>query len=681
MVYQCNSKTITRCISAAILLTAAVLTYSCRTDTPTQKEGPMRFEDYPVYQGSGLGLTYTPAASSFMLWSPVADSARVLLYEKGEGGDPLRTLTMTRAEGGVWATTVGEDVKGLYYAFQTYIGGRWMLPVPDPYAKATGVNGKRAQVVDMSTTNPPGWENDRRPPLSDPNAIVIYELHVRDMSIHSSSGIRNKGKYLGLAETGTRNPQGLATGLDHLKELGITHVHLLPVFDFMSIDESKLHQPQFNWGYDPQNYNVPEGSYSSDPYDGAVRIREFKQLVKTLHDNGIRVVMDVVYNHTGATEESLFNQLVPGYYYRQNAEGGWSNAAACGNETASERPMMRKFMLESMRYWVEEYHIDGFRVDLMGIHDIETMNLISKELHRIEPSIFIYGEGWTAGSSPLPDSLRALKANTYRLDRIAAFSDNIRDAIKGHVFTHDDTGFATGKPGMKETLKFGVVASVMHPQVRYDSVAWLDPARAWAAQPSQTITYVSCHDNHTLWDRLLNSTADATEAERIRMHKLAGAIVLTSQGVSFLHAGVDMLRTKQGVENSFNQPDSINQLDWNRKTKYKDVFDYFRGLIALRKNHPAFRMTEAKQIQQHLRFLDHSDPLVLAYTIDAAAVGDSWKQVLVVYNGNRHVVTIDVPAASWRIVANDKTINENGISQHRGGRLTVPASSAMVLVQ
>lgn len=681
MVYQYDSWAVIRHISLALVFTVCLLVNSCQTDTSAEKEGPMRFEDYPVYQGSGLGLTYTPAASSFMLWSPVADSVRVLLYEKGEGGDPLRALTMTRAEAGVWATTIGEDVKGLFYAFQTYIDGRWMMPVPDPYAKATGVNGKRAQVVDMSTTNPPGWENDRRPPLSDPNAIVVYELHLRDMSIHSSSGIQNKGKYLGLAETGTRNPQGLATGLDHLKELGVTHVHLLPVFDFMSIDESRLSQPQFNWGYDPQNYNVPEGSYSSDPYDGAVRIREFKQLIKTLHDNGIRVVMDVVYNHTGATEESLFNQLVPGYYYRQNAEGGWSNASACGNETASERPMMRKFMLESMRYWVEEYHIDGFRVDLMGIHDIETMNLISKELHRIEPGIFIYGEGWTANGSPLPDSLRALKANTYRLDRIAAFSDNIRDAIKGHVFTHDDTGFASGKPGMKETLKFGVVASIMHPQVRYDSVAWLDPARAWAAQPSQTVTYVSCHDNHTLWDRLLNSRADATEAERIRMHKLAGAIVLTSQGISFLHAGVDMLRSKQGVENSFNQPDAINQIDWNRKTKYKDVFDYFRGLIALRKNHPAFRMTEAEQIQEHLRFLDHSDPLVLAYTIDGAAVGDSWKQVLVVYNGNRHVVTIDVPTASWRVVANDKTINERGISPHQGGRLTVPASSAMILVQ
>lgn len=664
------------------LLALTLMMISACGDGPSSgNSAKMRYEDYPVYEGPGLGLTYTPAASSFMLWSPPAEEARVLLYAAGLGGEPTKTIKMSKGELGEWAATAAGDIKGQYYAFQVKIAGKWLEAVPDPYAKAVGVNGKRAQVVDLNETNPEGWESDKRPPLSDPNAIVLYELHVRDLSIHPKSGIQNKGKYLGLTETGTRNEAGLATGIDHLKELGITHLHLLPVFDYMSVDETKLDQAQYNWGYDPQNYNVPEGSYSSNPHDGAVRIREFKQMVKALHDNGIRVVMDVVYNHTGATEASLFNQLVPGYYYRQNAEGGWSDAASCGNETASERPMVRKFMLESMKYWVEEYHIDGFRVDLMGIHDIETMNLISQELHRIEPSIFIYGEGWTAGGSPLPDSLRALKANTHKLDRIAAFSDNIRDAIKGHVFTHDDTGFASGKPGMKETVKFGIVASTQHPQVRYDSVLWLNPPQAWAAQPYQTITYVSCHDNHTLWDRLANSQPDASEAERIRMHKLAGAMVLTSQGVSFLHAGVEMLRTKKGAENSFNQPDSINQIDWSRKTKYQAVFEYFRGLVSLRKNHPAFRMKTTADIQQNLVFLDQPDPLLLAYKINAAAVGDSWSEVLVVLNGHTQATTIDIPAGPWTVVVNDQRVDETGIAKLNTTKLSVPASTAMVLVK
>lgn len=662
---------------SALLLLAACGGNSSTADA----DKTMKYEDYPAYEGEGLGVTYTPAASSFMLWSPPAEAVRLLVYEKGDTGEPIEEIALTRGDQGVWAAAAPGDYKGKYYAFQVKIAGKWLEPVPDPYARAVGVNGKRGQIVDLSETNPPGWENDRRPPLSDPNAIVLYELHVRDLSIHPSSGIQNKGKYLGLTETGTRSPQGLATGIDHLRELGITHLHLLPVFDYLSVDESQLDKPQYNWGYDPQNYNVPEGGYSTDPYDGAVRIREFKQMVKALHDAGIRVVMDVVYNHTGATEASNFNQLVPGYYYRQNAEGGWSDAAACGNETASERAMMRKFMLESMKYWVQEYHIDGFRVDLMGIHDIETMNLISRELHRIEPSIFLYGEGWTAGASPLPDSLRALKANTHRLDRIAAFSDNIRDAIKGHVFTHDDTGFASGKPGLKETVKFGVVASTQHPQVRYDSVLWLNPARAWAAQPYQTITYVSCHDNHTLWDRLANSQPEASEAQRISMHKLAGAMVLTNQGVSFLHAGVEMLRTKQGVENSFNQPDSINQIDWSRKARYRDVFNYFRGLVAMRKNHPAFRMTSTEAIQQNLVFIDHPDPLLLAYRINAAAAGDTWKEVMVIYNGNRRPAALDIPDGPWVVVVNDQRVDETGIAKVNKTKLSVPPSSAMVLVR
>ncbi|MEM9922134.1 MAG: type I pullulanase, partial [Bacteroidota bacterium] len=416
------------------------------------------YEEYPVYEGTDLGLQYTKEGSTFKLWAPAAEAARVRLYEKDLGGEALQSQDMKRGEKGVWTLEIPEDLQGKYYAFQTKNKGQWSDEVPDPYVKAVGANGKRGAIIDWSTTNPPNWEGDQRPPLAHPTDIVLYELHIRDLSTHSSSGIQHKGKFLGLAETGTKSPEGAATGLDHIKELGVTHVHLLPSFDYMSIDETRPEDNGFNWGYDPQNYNCPEGSYSTNPSDGATRVREFKQMVKSLHDNGLRVILDVVYNHTGATEGSNFNQLVPGYYYRQKEDGSFSDASACGNETASDRPMMRKFIVESVQYWVNEYHLDGFRFDLMGIHDIETMNQVSSALKAIDPSIFVYGEGWTAGSSPLAEEQQALKKNTHRLDRIAAFSDDLRDGAKGSVFEHEDRGFATAKKGMEESIKFGVVA-------------------------------------------------------------------------------------------------------------------------------------------------------------------------------------------------------------------------------
>jgi pullulanase len=475
---------------------------------------------------------------------------------------------------------------------------------------------------------------------------IIYELHVRDASIAVNSGIDKKGKFLGLTETGTKNTAGMATGLDHIKEMGVTHVHLLPFYDINSVDESMPGKEKYNWGYDPLNYNVPEGSYATDATDGVTRIKEFKQLVQTFHQNGLRVVMDVVYNHTALTEQSNFNQLVPGYYYRQTADGKFSNATACGNETASERPMMRKFIIESMKYWVQEYHIDGFRIDLMGVHDIETMNLISKELHKIRPDILLYGEGWTAGSSPLPDSMRALKKYAYKLDRVAVFSDDIRDGIKGSVFNHEDRGFASGKPGMEESVKFGIVASCPHPQVNYNKVNY---SRApYSAEPHHTITYAECHDNHVLWDKLAISAKDATREEREKMHRLALSIVMTSQGIPFLHAGTEFLRTKKGVENSFESPDSINAIDWSLKTSNANVVEHVKKLVQLRKAHPAFRMTPAKQMSSHIRFLDMPDGVV-AYTINGAAVHDSWQKILVILNGSGKTTDVTLPAGRWTV--------------------------------
>ncbi len=641
-----------------------------------EKSNP--FRQYPVYTGKDLGLTYTPEQSTFKIYVPEAEKVVMNFYEDGDQSDSYLVDQMTRRDSGIWETTIEGDLLGKFYTFQVFRGRGWLRAVPDPYAQAVGVNGKRAMVVDLSKTNPVGWEEDQRPPLANPNDIIIYELHVRDMTTHESAPFVNRGKFLGLTESGVTNAEGLSAGIDHIKELGVTHVHLLPSYDFLSVDESRPEDNEFNWGYDPQNYNVPEGSYSTDPYDGAVRIREFKQMVKAFHDAGIRVILDVVYNHTGASMESNFYSVLPGYYYRLNDDGTLSDASACGNETASERPMMRKFMIESVMYWAEEYHLDGFRFDLMGIHDIETMNQISASLHDLDPSIFVYGEGWAAGDSPLPEDFRAVKKNTPQLNAIAAFSDDIRDGLKGHVFTHDARAFISGKPGLEESVKFGIVAATKHDQLNYKAVNY---SRApWANGPDQCINYASCHDNHTLFDRLKISCPEEPESELIKMHKLANTVVLTSQGVSFLHAGVDFLRTKNGVENSFESPDSINQIDWNRKTKYKEVFDYYKALIELRKKHPAFRMNTTEAIQKHLKFLETGENLI-AYQISDNANGDSWKDIILVFNGNKEAQEVNIPEGDFTIIAKDHKINEAGLGKQSGGTVQVSGRSALILAR
>lgn len=619
------------------------------------------FAKYPVYTGSDLGLTYSPAQSQFRIWAPTAMEARLLIYSDHENPNFIEIFPMKKDVQGTWVFTWKGDHKGKLYAFSIFRDMKWLDIVPDPYAKAVAVNGKRAVITDLRETNPAGWEKDKSPVFPDKNSAVIYELHVRDASIHKGSGIREKGKFLGLTETGTQNKQGFSTGLDHLKELGVTHIHLLPVYDFNSLDE-KMQTPGYNWGYDPLNYNVPEGTYATNVYDPLTRIREFKQLVKSFHENGLRVVMDVVYNHTALTENSYFNQLVPGYYYRQGPDGKFSNASACGNETASERPMMRKFMLESMKYWVQEYHVDGFRVDLMGVHDIRTMNLISAELHKIKPGILIYGEGWTAGASPLADSLRAIKTNAARLDRIAVFSDDIRDGIKGSVFEHKDRGFASGKPGMEESVKFGIVASCKHPQVNYGKVNY--SKKPWAAQPWQTISYCECHDNHVLWDKLALSAGNAGEETRKEMHRLALSIVLTSQGIPFLHAGTEFMRSKMGVENSYDSPDSINAIDWSLKSAHHELVDYVKALIRMRKEHPGFRMRSANEIRANLRFAGKTPAGVIAYTIEAGRVGDTWKRILVAFNGTDARQMVSAGPGNWRSFIRDNRVagpgTENG---------------------
>lgn len=633
------------------------------------------FHDYPVYNGTDLGVHYSHNKTVFKVWAPKASAVVLRLYIAGEGGEPIATIELDKASHGVWQTSLPQDLKNQYYTFQVLEDGKWLLERPDIYAKAVGINGHRGMVVDLEATNPLNWSDDKKPPLKNFTDIIIYELHVRDLSIDPNSGINHKGKFLGLTETGTKSPEGESTGLDHMKELGITHVHLLPSYDFDSVDEAKPELNEYNWGYDPLNYNVPEGSYATNAFLGDLRITEFKQMVQTLHENGIRVILDVVYNHTSSTD-SNFNQFAPLYYYRHNEYAGYSDGSGCGNETASERAMMRKFMLESVVYWAKEYHLDGFRFDLMGLHDIETMNEISAALHKIDPTIYIYGEGWAGGASPLPEDLRAVKRNTFKLHKIAAFSDDIRDALRGPFGDHHAKGFVSGAPGWTESVKFGIVASTNHPQINYHGVNY--SKSPWAAEPVQTISYVSCHDDHSLFDRLKLANPYASEDELIKMDKLAHTVILTSQGISFLHAGAEMLRTKQGVANSYKSPDSINRIDWSRKTTYKDVFDYYKGLIDLRKKHPAFRMPTTKMIQNHLQFLETEDTVV-AYVISHHANKDTWKNIVVLLNGSPHEKAIKIPKGEWTLVGDGNEINENGIKKITVPEVTLPGTTAFLM--
>lgn len=632
------------------------------------------FDTYPVYTGKDLGVQYHPQKTVFKVWSPDASEVRLRLYKSGDKDSAFMTVAMTKAEQGTWETSINKDVKNAYYTFQIRQNDQWLAESPDIYAKAVGVNGKRGMVINMAETDPANWKKDKRPAQKQFTDIILYETHIRDFSISKNSGISHKGKFTGMTETGTKGPGGVSTGLDHLKELGITHVHLLPSFDFNSIDETRPELNKYNWGYDPLNYNVPEGSYSTDPYDGKVRIREFKQMVQSLHANGIRVILDVVYNHT-SNREAPFNPFAPGYFYRHNANGSYSNATACGNETASEKAMMRKFMLESVVYWVKEYHLDGFRFDLMGVHDIETMNLISDTLHTIDPTIFIYGEGWTAGASPLPEDMRAVKKNTNRLHQIAVFSDDIRDALRGPFSNSKEKGFVSGAKGYAESVKFGIVASTQHPQISYGDVHY--SKEPWAREPCQSINYVSCHDDPTLLDRLAEANPGSSEEELIKMDKLAQTVVLTSQGVAFIHSGAEMLRTKKGVHNSYNSPDSINEIDWSRKVRYSGVFNYYKGLIAVRKNHPAFRMPSAGMIQQHLTFINTEDPMLIAYQISNVD-GEKWKNILVLLNGDKTAKKFQLPPGNWMLAGDGNTINEKGI-QRVTASIDIPSATAFIL--
>ncbi len=653
-----------------------------------------RFAAFPHYEGDDLGLTITPqGAARFRLWSPEAAQVKLRLYKNGRGGEPLRTIDMRRAENGTWTAEINPAPMGQYYTFQVLHDGKWLDETPGVWAKAVGVNGGRAAIIDFAGTDPEGWKDDKGPKIDNITDAVLYEMHHRDFSIHPSSGIANKGKFLALTEEGTVTPLGDKTGIDHLKELGVTHVHILPSYDFNSVDETQLPSNGYNWGYDPQNYNAPEGSYSTNPNDPAVRVNEMKRMVKALHDAGIGVVMDVVYNHTAQNDDSNFSLTAPGYYYRHRADGSYSDASGCGNETASDRPQVADYIVNSVKYWAKEYHIDGFRFDLMAIHDTETMNRVARELKEINPSIFVYGEGWTAGDSPLPAERRALKENVAKMDGIAVFSDDIRDAVKGHYSDAADRGFATGKPGNEETVKIGIVGATAHPQVDYSKGN--NSKFPYAASPAMVVNYVSCHDDLTLTDKLAKSMAGSTPEERQRAARLAQTIVFTSQGTPFMFAGEEVFRDKKGVHTSYKSPDSVNAIDWTLKHANAEQFAYYKELIALRKAHPAFRMTDAAEVARHLRFEKVKGDNLIAYQLLDNANGDDWKSIFLAFNGAASGQSVKLPKGEWLVVAYDGKLSHEGLTSApgldgvvsaegepvviKGGRtIEVPATSAFI---
>ena len=612
-------------------------------------------------------VVYSPKSTTFSLTtSPDVKKVDVVISDNDSDTAQQLVKSMKRVGTGKWKLTVKNDLKGKYYVFSVYNQAQ-PDHTPGVFAKAVGVNGKRGVIVDLKDTDPDGWADDVRPELKNPCDLIIYEMHHRDFSMDMSSGIKNKGKFLALTEP---------AAISHLRRLGVNAVHILPSFDFASIDESKPDVAQYNWGYDPLNYNVPEGSYSTNAADPKARIREFKQMVQALHKAGIRVILDVVYNHTFDINGSNFQKTYPDYFFRKNAEGKYSDGSGCGNETASDKKLMREFMKESVAYWVNEYHIDGFRFDLMGVHDIETMNEIHDVVAKIDPTIYIYGEGWSAGSCAYPQDKLATKANTCELNGIGAFSDDMRDALRGPFSDDTKGGFLAGVPGQEESIKFGIAGAISHPQIDMTKVNYSKVP--WTNEPSQMVAYVSCHDDMCLTDRLRSSIPYIGDDELIRLDLLAQTAVLTSQGVPFILSGEEMLRDKKGVHNSFRSPDSINRLDWNNLKRYPQVFDYYAGLISLRKQHLAFRMGSADEVRKNLCFLEAPEGVV-AYQLKNNAGGDSWKNIIVVLNSQKTPQTVDVPENTYTMVVANGKVDTNGIGLLSGKTLTVAPQSALIV--
>lgn len=615
--------------------------------------------DYEVYTGNDLGAVYSPKMTRFKVWAPEAESVKLNLYKQGEGDNLIEQHVMKKSVNGTYVFEKQGDCNGIYYTYTVVNHGEEQEAV-DPYTRSAGVNGQRGMVIDLAKTNPQGFELDE---YRNPEQIVdavIYEGSVRDFTMDESSGVFHNGKFLGLTEANTTNHFGEATALDYISGLGVTHVQILPAFDFETVDE-KNQKAQYNWGYDPDNYNVPEGSYAVSPYDGTVRIQEMKQMVLALHSRGIGVIMDVVFNHTYRRDDSNLQKIVPGYYYRSD-ETGYTDGSGCGNEVASDRPMVQKLIVDSLIYWAKEYHIDGFRFDLMGVLDIDTMNVIAERLKEIRPDIYLYGEGWNGGPSSLAEEKRAFKASAKKMPGIGMFNDDIRDTIKGSVFYDDHLGFVNGGTHLENALRYGITGAVAHPQVDYDAYG----SKPWAKEPGQSINYVSCHDNYTLWDKLSVSCPEASEEKKKAMNRLCAAIVFTSQGVPFIQAGEEFLRSKplpekKGfAENSYNMPDEVNSIKWDNIHEYPDMIAYYKGLMELRKAHPVFRMQSEAEMTQNLCFLSDTPENVVAYLLKGKGADDTPENILVIFNGNDEEILYNLPEGKWKILVYDKTAGADG---------------------
>ena len=633
-----------------------------------------------LYDGDDLGITFSEDTVKIRIWSPLADGITLLLFRDSSEEEAFMAYEMERDVRGTFMKNLPLSVEGLYYLFEIRHGEqRARTPGPDP--KAVGLNGEKGLLLNLRKTDPKGFCEDVSPPLKNPVDALIYEVNIRDFSMDETSGIRKKGKYLGFVERGTKSPEEQKTGISHLKELGITHVQLLPFFDFNCLDEEE--SLAYNWGYDPLNYNVPEGSYSTNPRDGKQRILELKKMIMALHKNKIGVIMDVVYNHTSSGPESNFHKTVP-FYYHRTKDGKFTDASACGNETASERPMVRKYILDSLLHWQKEYHVDGFRFDLMGIHDTQTMVEIERELRKAKPDILLYGEGWTAAESPLPEEKRLMKKNIAQVPGIGVFNDDLRDGVKGHVFYREQGGFVSGEDFL-ESVKFGIAGSVSHPDVDYKKISYSD--FPWAKHPSQTINYVSAHDNLTLYDKLKAVHMDSTEEELRDMARLSNAIILTSQGIPFLHGGVEMLRTKYGDDNSYRSPDSVNAINWSLKAKNHDVFLYYQGLINLRRKHPAFRMRNQEEIAKKLIFFgpEKAQPLrlqadtVIAYVLQDHAHEDAEGTIFVAFNGSAEIRYLDLPFGDWKVLVDKNHAGTGTLQRHKGGKVALEPKSTLIM--
>jgi pullulanase len=617
-----------------------------------------------TYDDNDLGAVYTPFKTTFKVWAPTVEKITVLVYENFKD-DKRQEYEMTKVDKGIWELVLVGDFKNKYYNYLVLKDGV-KKETPDIYTKGASANGKRGMIVDFSSINPENWENHKKPVGINRTQAIIYEIHVRDFSVDPDSGIKNKGKYLAFTEKNTKTPEGVATGLDHLKDLGITHVHLMPVYDFASVDENKN---DYNWGYDPYLYNVVEGSYATDARDGSIRIREFKTMVQTLHENGISVIMDVVYNHTFAIANSPMDILAHGYYYRHDDQGNYTNGSGCGNETASENPMMRKFMVDSIKFWAEEYKIDGFRFDLMALHDIDTMKEIEKQAKIINPNIIIYGEPWTGGQSSLAPSLQFKKGSQKDM-QVSVFNDNLRNALKGD---NDGTqiGFVSGGAGLEIEVKKGIVGSIKYSNDISD----------FAKEPGETINYVSAHDNLCLYDKIKKSNNNNTEFEREKMNRLALSIILTSQGIPFIQGGTEILRTKQGNHNTYNAGDAVNEIHWSKKAECEETYKYIKELIALRKSQKVMTLDSAEEVRKALIFLQA--PLnCVAYEL-TSPFKDDYSKLIIIHNSNNKPIKVTLPDESaWKVLANEHEVDKAGLSKGTIiciNEVTVPAISTYIL--